>query len=107
MRHSLTRYDPGDGEPVSELCDCAIGADHEAPSPADISSKASAAAAQMRAAVAMRRARERWPGAVGLVLADEISRGYVLLPWLGPTSRTVALIEQILDQPEEDARQAH
>lgn len=28
-RHWLTRYDPDDGEPYGELCDCEIGEDHD------------------------------------------------------------------------------
>lgn len=28
MRHWVTRYDPDDGEPFGELCDCPIGRDH-------------------------------------------------------------------------------
>lgn len=27
--HWLTRYDPDDGEPYGELCDCEIGEDHD------------------------------------------------------------------------------
>lgn len=27
--HWLTRYDPDDGEPYGELCECEIGEDHD------------------------------------------------------------------------------
>lgn len=30
MTHWMTRYDPDDGEPYGELCDCAIDEDHDA-----------------------------------------------------------------------------
>jgi hypothetical protein len=29
QRHWLTLYDPADGSPYGELCDCAIGQDHD------------------------------------------------------------------------------
>lgn len=34
--HWLTRYDPDDGEPYGELCDCAIGEDHNASALAEL-----------------------------------------------------------------------
>jgi len=27
--HWLTRYDPDDGEPYGDICDCEVGADHD------------------------------------------------------------------------------
>ncbi len=27
--HWVTRFDPDDGEPYGEICDCDIGADHD------------------------------------------------------------------------------
>lgn len=29
MRHWVTRFDPDDGTPYGELCDCEINADHD------------------------------------------------------------------------------
>lgn len=51
-----------------------------------------------RAALAARRAMERWPGVHGQVLRDEIASGLTVLPWLGPSSRVIKLIDQILDE---------
>jgi len=38
MAHWLTRYDPVDGEPYGDVCDCDLGFDHDGdgnPSPGD------------------------------------------------------------------------
>lgn len=55
-----------------------------------------------RATAAIERTRALWPGVHGQALRDEIRSAYALLPWLGPTSRTVRLIDRILDQPESE-----
>jgi hypothetical protein len=52
-----------------------------------------------RAKQAMVRARALWPGVHGEVLCEEIEAGYILR-WLGPSARTVRLIDDILATPE-------
>ena len=57
---------------------------------------------QRQAMKAIHAARAMWPGAVSQVIEEEIMSTYDWLSWLGPRSRTVLLINQVLDLYHED-----